>query len=82
MIKKAIKIYVDYVANAKVNMGAFVIFGDFPSYDLPSLFNHNKVLSLIDARDNDEVCYPKLVKMFYANLNCDFYEGDGKSNLE
>ena len=67
--REAIKIYVDYLANAKVNTGAFSIFGDFPFFDLIPLFNHNEVLSLTDS----PVCYPKLVKMFYANINCGFY---------
>ncbi len=66
--REAIKTYVDYIANEKVNTGAFAVFGDFLSYDLISIFNHNEVLSLINSQDNDEVRYLKLVKMFYANL--------------
>lgn len=73
---KAIQAYIDYANFGKVNTGKFAVFDEFPSYELDQLFDQNSILSLIDSKQNDFVCYPNLVKMFYANLNRGFYNGN------
>ena len=73
---EAIKAYINYANYAKVHSGKFSIFQDLSSYELDSLFTNNGVLSLIDASQNDFVCYPNLVKIFYANLNRGIYDGN------
>ena len=73
---KAIKAYINYAYYAKVHPGKFAIFQDFSSYEIYSLFASNGVLSLIDASQNDFVCYHNLYKIFYANLNRGFYVGN------
>ena len=69
---EAIKAYINYANYAIVHPEKFVIFQDFSSYELDSLFANNGVLSPIDASQNDFVYYPNLVKIFYANSNRDF----------
>ena len=73
---EAIKAYINYAKYAKVHLGKFAIFQDFYSYEIDSLFANNQVLSLVDASQNDFVCYPSLVKIFYGNLNRGFYNGN------
>lgn len=73
---EVIKACISYVNYGKVNTGKFAIFDDFPSYEIDQLFEENSILSLIDNKQNDFVCYPNLVKMFYANLNRGFYNGN------
>jgi len=73
---EAIKAYINYANYAKVHPGKFAIFQDFSSYEIDSLFANNQILSLVDASQNDFICYPNLVKIFYANLNRGFYNGN------
>ena len=73
---EAIKAYTSYVNYGKVSTGCFAIFDDFPTYNLQIFFLENGVLDVIDASHNDYVCYPNLVKLFYANLNHNFYNGN------
>ena len=73
---EAIKAYINYANYGKVHPGKFAIFQDFASYEIDTLFANNQILSLVDSSQNDFVCYPNLVKIFYANLNREFYEGN------
>ena len=73
--REAILAYINYATYGKVHPGNFAIFNDFASYEVDALFQNNGILSLVDNNQNDFVCYPNLVKMFYANLNRGFYEG-------
>ena len=76
---EAIKAYINYVNFGKIHTGKFAIFKDFPSYEIENLFQQCSILSVVDNKQNDFVCYPNLVKMFYANLNRGFYDGqDGQ----
>ena len=72
---EAIKAYTSYVNYGKVATDRFAIFDDFPTYHLQIFFLENGVLNVTNASHNDYVCYPNLVKMFYANLNRNFYKG-------
>ena len=54
----------------------FAIFEDFSTYVLFNLCLQNEILGLIDASQNDFVCYLNLVKKIYANLNRGFYNGN------
>lgn len=73
---KAIKAYICYANFRKVHTEKFAIFSDFPSNELNVHFKENEIISLIDDSQNDFVYYPILVKMFYANLNHGFYDGN------
>ena len=73
---EAIKACIGYANYGKVHPGKFAIFRDFASYEIDSLCVSNNILSLVDDSQNDFVCYPNLVKMFYANLNRGFYQGN------
>ena len=72
----AINAYIEYANYGKVNTGRFAIFSDFSTYEIDNLFRENNILSLVDNSLNDFVCYPNLVKIFYANLNRGFYDGN------
>ena len=73
---EAIKAYISYANYGKVHTGKFTIFSDFFTYEINTLLEENHILSLFDNTENDFVCYPNLVKMFYANLNRGFHEGN------
>jgi len=74
--EEAIKAYLNYVVYGKVHPGNFAIFSDFPSYNVEVLFESNGIRNLVDNTLNDFMCYPTLVKMFYANLFRGFYDGN------
>ena len=69
---EAIKAYINYANYGKVHPGKFALFQDFSTYESDSLFANNHVLSLIDASQNDFVCYPNLVKFSMQILIEDF----------
>src|SRR5574338_85283 len=54
----------------------FAIFSDFSIYEINTLLEENHILSVFENSENDFVCYPNLVKMFYVNLNRSFHEGN------
>ena len=56
----------------KVSTGKFAIFNDFSTYEIDTLCSQNGILGLINTSQNDFVCYPNLINMFYANLKGNF----------